>query len=67
MSDIDPAIKQMVEDVKRGEAYRDQAREWVAMMKEAGEDTTQLENDLRKNEIRLDRWKNMLVNRGYYK
>jgi hypothetical protein len=42
----------------------DSAKKLISALSEAGEDTSKLSQDLRSAEIRLQKWQNMLKNRG---
>ncbi len=51
-------VDQVNESIKRAELL-------INVMREAGEDTTKLSQDLASLKIRRDKWENMLKNRGY--
>lgn len=51
-------VDQVNESIKRAELL-------ISVMREAGEDTTKLNQDLQSLKLRRDKWENMLKNRGY--
>lgn len=51
-------------NIKLAEQAMEQAKEYIAMMREAGEDVSQALKDLTHQKVRLDNWKRMLRARG---
>lgn len=52
-------------DLKSIKSQYKVASDLISAMKEAGEDTAELESDLRKLEVRQDKWERMLDARGF--
>jgi hypothetical protein len=59
-----PVLEQAGKDMADINNKVREARELIAAMKEAGEDTTGHESDLKGIEIRKTKWERMLANRG---
>lgn len=61
----DDTLKIVRENVDQVNASITRAETLISVMREAGEDTTKLNQDLQSLKIRRDKWENMLKNRGY--
>ena len=57
-------LKSIAEDIKTLRPQIEEAKELIAALKEAGENTTKAEQDLRSLEIRLSKWERMLKARN---
>ncbi|MBW8036355.1 MAG: hypothetical protein FVQ79_12175 [Planctomycetes bacterium] len=57
-------LKGIAEDMKEVDVAITEARDLVSAMKEAGEDVSALESDMRDLEIRKVKWDRMLKSRG---
>ncbi len=57
-------LKGIAEDMKEVETAITEARDLVSAMKEAGEDVSVMESDMRDLEIRKVKWDRMLKSRG---
>lgn len=65
---LPPGGEEMARDlainIKMAEQAMEEANEYIAMMREAGEDVSQALKDLVTQKVRLDNWKRMLRARG---
>lgn len=65
---LPPGGEEMARDlainIKLAEQAMEEANEYIAMMREAGEDVSQALKDLTTQKVRLDNWKRMLRARG---
>ncbi len=57
-------LKDIASDFSRVDDSIEEATELIKALREAGEDTTQLEADLRALKLRKGKWQKMLKNRG---
>ncbi len=57
-------LQNIATDIKEIDKIVVEAKELISAMKEAGEETTQMEADLRLLEIRKTKWQRMLQSRG---
>jgi len=57
-------LTRVAEDIKDVDVRLVQARELIMAMKEAGEDVTPMETDIRQLETRRNKWERMLKARG---
>jgi len=57
-------LKDIAADFARVDPAIDEAEELISAMREAGEDTTKMEADLRGLKLRKTKWQRMLKNRG---
>lgn len=57
-------LQNIAEDIKGVNDKIEEARDLISAMKEAGEETGELETELRKLVIRKTKWENMLHARG---
>lgn len=65
---LPPGGEEMAQDlainIKLAEQAMVEAKEYIAMLREAGEDVSQALKDLTTQKVRLDNWKRMLKARG---
>ncbi len=59
-----PVLESVAEDLKTITANLEQAEDLVSVMKEAGEPTQKLEQDIRQLKIRKEKWERVLNSRG---
>lgn len=57
-------LRDIASDFKRVDPAIKEAEELISAMREAGEDTTQMEADLRGLKLRKGKWERMLKARG---
>lgn len=60
----DEMAQDLAINIKLAEQAMGEAKEYIAMMREAGEDVSQALKDLTTQKVRLDNWKRMLRARG---
>ena len=60
----DEILQEIASDVKDIQTAIDRAKVLISAMKEAGEDTHEMESDIRLLEIRKTKWERMLKARG---
>ncbi len=60
----DEILQEIAADVKDIQTAIDRAKVLISAMKEAGEDTHEMESDIRLLEIRKTKWERMLKARG---
>lgn len=58
-------LKVVRENINQVNSSITRAETLISVMREAGEDTTKLNQDLQSLKIRRDKWENMLKNRGF--
>ena len=58
-------LKSVKGDLETREPKIEEAEELIATLKEVGEDTREMETQLRTLKIRRDKWKKVLIARGY--
>lgn len=58
-------LKIVRENINQVNSSITRAETLISVMREAGEDTTKLNQDLQSLKIRRDKWENMLKNRGF--
>lgn len=61
----DDVLQSIADDLSSINKQLKVARDYLAVMKEAGEDTTAQESAIRQLEIRKSKWERTLENRGY--
>lgn len=61
----DPILSEVAQDVRSVNEQMERARTLISALREAGEDTTELQSTLRGLELRKNKWETMLKNRGY--
>lgn len=65
---LPPGGEEMARDlafnIKSAEAAMEEAKEYIAMMREAGEDVSQALKDLTTQKVRIGNWRRMLKARG---
>jgi len=57
-------LESIADDIKTVNNKIEEAQELISALKQAGEDTQQLETDLRLLIVRKTKWENMLRSRG---
>jgi len=60
----DEILQEIASDVKDIQTAIDRAKVLISAMKEAGEDTHEMEADIRLLEVRKSKWERMLKSRG---
>jgi len=60
----DEVLESIAKDVRDIQTSLDRAKTLISAMKEAGEDTHEMEADVRTLEIRKTKWERMLKSRG---
>ena len=60
----DEILQEIAGDVKEIQVAIDRAKILISAMKEAGEDTHEMEADIRLLEVRKTKWERMLKSRG---
>jgi len=60
----DEILQEIATDVKSIQTAIDRAKVLISAMKEAGEDTHEMESDIRLLEVRKTKWERMLKSRG---
>jgi hypothetical protein len=60
----DEVLESIAKDIRDIQTSLDRAKTLISAMKEAGEDTHEMEADVRTLEIRKTKWERMLKSRG---
>ncbi len=61
----EPVLEGVAEDIKTISKELDRAKSLTTVLKEAGEDVSKVEADIRNLEIRKKKWERVLNARGY--
>ncbi len=61
----EPVLESLAEDVKNITTELDRAKSLISVLKEAGEDVSKPESEIRLLEVRKKKWERVLNARGY--